>query len=151
MKLRNCSCLAFTVLSIVLTPHIASASDDAARDRILASQTRLAVALLTRLPPDSGDGTVMVSPSSLAGMLSPLTITSDEAHRAAMAEVLQIAPGPTRLDDLDAIRATAAASKPGDALETSTRYVFAPSSPPTFVAAHRLALAGVVIVDADPG
>jgi len=150
MSVRNSLRLAATIFVVVLLPRVAFGLDGLARDRILASQTRLAAALLARTPIDRSDGAVMVSPASLAGMLSPLTIAGDEAHRAAMAEVLQIAPGATRLDDLDAIRGAAVAGTPGDAVETSTRFVFAPSSPPTPVAAQRLARAGVETVDADP-
>ena len=84
------------------------------------------------------------------GVLAPLTIAGDEAHRSAMAAVLQSAPSPTRLDDLDVIRATAAADTPGQGMETATRYVFAPRYPPTAEAARKLAQSGIDAIVAEP-
>ncbi len=133
-----------------LATRDAFALDSATRDRILASQTRLAAALMTRIPSDPTMGAVIVSPASLAGMLAPLTIAGDEAHRSATAGILQFAPGPTQLEDLDAVRATAVAGASGEAVETATRYVFAPLSSPTPEAAGMLAQAGVEAIVAEP-
>ncbi len=141
--------VAIVLMSGVLMSRGAFALDDAARDRILTSQTRLAATLLTRLPSDPM-GAVMVSPASLAGMLSPLTIAGDEAHRATMARVLQVTSGSTQLDDLDSIQAVATRGASGEAIEISTRYIFAPRSPPTAEAARSLAQLGVEAIVAEP-
>ncbi len=149
MAIRAYAILFAVLLPSALATRDAFALDNAARDRILASQTRLAAALMMKTPLDPMTGAVMVSPASLAGVLAPLTIAGDEAHRSAMAAVLQFAPSPTRLDDLDVIRATAAGT-PGQGVETATRYVFAPRSPPTPEASRRLAEAGIDAIVAEP-
>ena len=150
MAIRACVVLMAVLTLGALAPRHACALDNATRDRILASQTRLAAALMTRVPPDPTTGAVMVSPASVAGMLAPLAIAGDVAHRSAMAGVLQFAPGSTQSHDLAVTQGIATAAMPGEAVETATRYVFAPGFPPTAEAAGRLVLAKVEAIVADP-
>ena len=150
MAVRACAVVLAVLMLGALAPQAACALDDAERDRILASQTRLASALMMAMPSEPTEGSLMVSPASLAGMLAPLAIAGDVAHRSAMAGVLQFAPGPMRSHDLEVIQAIATAAMPGEAVETATRYVFAPRFPPTAEAAGRLALARVEAVVAGP-
>ena len=150
MAVRACAVLLAVLIPGAMAPQAACALDDAERDRILASQTRLASALMAVMPSEPTEGSLMVSPASLAGMLAPLAIAGDAAHRSAMAGVLQLAPGPTQSHDIEVIQAIATAAMPGEAMETATRYVFAPGSPPTAEAAGRLALAKVETIVAEP-
>ena len=150
MATRACAVLLAVLMPGALAPQAACALDAAERDRILASQTRLASALMMVMPSEPTEGSLMVSPASLAGMLAPLAVAGDVAHRSAMAGGLQFAPGPTRSVGLQIIQAIATTAMPGEAVETATRYVLAPGFPPTAEAAERLALARVEAIAAEP-
>ncbi len=133
------------VLMLAFTgPSLAADVERPMKIRILESQTRLARVLLGKIADGQAKGTnLIVSPASLAGMLTAIDLGADDALRRSIGIVLQIEPGEAAGSEADALRtATAKLSEVGE-LASATRIVFSPANPASAEALTKLHDAGV--------
>jgi len=121
----------------------AAEPDRSSGPRILDSQLRLAESLIGAIAKDKPGENITVSPASVAGMLAAVDLGAGGILHAAIRKTLQIEPGTTASQDVDALRAATARGLEDGPLTSATRLMFDRSVPPTGEALKRLSDAGV--------
>jgi len=151
------SVAAAAAAALVAGSAIAFAAERSADERVLAAQSRLSLQLIQQLANERGTGNnLVVSPASLAAVLSLLDVGADADMRAALHKALGFdADHPNAAAvDLENLRALAAKLGKGvndkdTVLALANWIVFDPKSAPVDEALRRLRAAGARVTQDD--